>query len=113
MPKKPELVLTVKRILKNGLDIAVTPSIGVTPSRHVSYASSVAALPKTIYPRCVSTRPVAAVQRRPIYSFIQISEDLESAKLTIREAPGSTPAPSPTDNLRRKPAKKSGKKPGR
>ncbi len=116
MPKKPELVLTVKRILQNGLDI----DIALPPPRSAPaslppplppYGSRVGALPKTIYPRCVSTKPVS--RQRPIYSLIQISDDLKSARLELREATHPIRAPSPTDNIRRKPVKKPGKKPVR
>ncbi len=116
MPKKPELSLTVKRILQNGLDIDIrlppprVASIALPPPG-LPYGSRVGTLPTTVYPRCVSTKPVKPVAgQRPIYSFIQISDDLKSASLELREIPR---APSPTDNIRRKRAKKPGKKPVR
>jgi hypothetical protein len=109
-PKKPELSLTVRRILRNGLDIEI--AVPRSQPRPPPYASSLA-LPRTLYPQCITTRPVSTAGQRAVFSYLQVSDDEKSARLVVRETPPEGRAPAPTNNVGRTSAKKRKKKAAR
>ncbi len=72
MPPKPQLTLTVKRVLKSGMEIQIK---GLSPKPLIG----------TIWPRCRRPSVIAPVTRRLVRSYVKLLGPEGPADLVIEE----------------------------